>query len=161
MLDLATATSPKTFEGWFNTVDNVGPLVTGRNPANPLIGVYMGNNGITSDAGRILCIIRGDNGSGLQQLNSPLAYNDGSNHHFAMTIETDKTWTLYIDGASVISSTHIVSSGITITDGRIANDATTNGAGPHEAFTGTLDNFAFYNSALSSGTVLAHYNAGL
>lgn len=160
--DLATSTSPKTIEGWFNTVDTVGPLVVARGPTGtPILGIYMGNNGLTAGDGRILCLMRDNGGAGLSELNSPLTYNDGSDHHFVLSIEASKVWTLYIDGASVATTSHILTVGITTNDPQIAEDAITTGGGPHFSFAGRIDNVAVYSTALSAPTVLAHFNAGV
>jgi hypothetical protein len=162
VLDVSTATSPITIEGWFNTGDTVGPLVAGRGPTGtPIIGVYMGNNGVQAIDGRVMCIIRGNTGP-LATLVSPLTYNDNSDHYFAMVMEAvTKVWTLYIDGASVITAVHGLGNAITTNDPQIAEDAISNGGSPHFSFAGRIDNVAVYSTALSAPTVLAHYNAGL
>ena len=162
VLDLANFQSPITIEGWFNTVDTVGPLVAGRGPTGtPIIGVYMGNNGVQAIDGRILCIIRGNTGP-LATLVSPLTYNDGNDHYFAMVMEAmTAVWTLFIDGSSVITASHGLGNGITTNDPQIAEDAISLGGDPHFSFAGRIDNVAIYPTALSAPTVLAHFNAGL
>lgn len=163
IMDLATANSPKTIEFWMATTDTVGPLVVARHSVqgNQILGVYLGNNGLTSGNGRILCLTRDDNGLGLSQCNTAGTYNDGSTYHVVTTIDAAKNWLLYVNGSLVVTSSHTLGTSATMDAPRIGQDAQSAGGGPHGTLLGTVDNVAIYNTALSAPTILAHYNAGI
>lgn len=88
---------------------------------------------------------------------SPLSYADGNWHH-AVAVRTGSTTTvLYVDGAQVATgaaTTHTQTTSVTTYIG------TNNGAGD-EVFAGTMDELAFYNTALSSTRVGVHYTEGV
>lgn len=155
--------SPCTVELWFRTTDTTGPLVVSRTSSNPIFGMYLGANGLTVDDGKILCLVRDNGGGGLTELKSILRYDDGNPHHVAWVFNGNvaQDWELFVDGASVNTGVHNLGQGITPVDAEIGRDPLTAGAAPHGSLAGDVDNFAFYDSALSAATILAHYNAGM
>lgn len=161
LMDLATSTSPKSFELWFRTTDTVGPLMVGRGPTGtPIMGMYIGNNGLTADNGKILCLVRDNGGGGLTELKSPLTYNDGAAHHVVWVFDGGgtKNWRMYVDSTDVVNGAHLMGSGVTTNDHEIGRDPISAGGSPHFTLAGDVDNCAIYDSALSSTRVTAHYN---
>lgn len=164
LMDLATATSPKTFEIWFRTTDTVGPLMVGRGPTGtPIMGMYIGHNGLTADDGKILCLVRDNGGGGLTELKSPLTYNDGNPHHVCWVFDGGgtKNWRMYVDGTDVVNGAHLMGQGVTSNDHEIGRDPISAGGSPHLTLAGEVDNCAIYDSALSSTRVNAHRDAAI
>ena len=162
VMDVPTSTSPKTLECWINTFDTVGPIMVARGPSGtPVFGIYMGNDGLQAGNGQIFVFMRDNLALGISTLASPLTYNDGANHHIVVTLDALKNYILYVDGVAVHTSVHILTVGINTNDPQLGEDAITTGGAPHGSFNGRIDNAAIYDVALSAGTVLAHYNAGI
>ncbi|MDX6615976.1 MAG: hypothetical protein QOD60_1067 [Solirubrobacterales bacterium] len=85
---------------------------------------------------------------------SPLAYNNGAWHHVVFTrTKATGVMTLYVDGAAVGSA---IGSTLSLTSPTAVSFARRLGGGGTLAT--TLDEVAFYNSALSAATVADHYN---
>jgi len=97
--------------------------------------------------------------SSLINLISSGSYNDGAWHHFAMTAASGGALTLYIDGASVASSS--TSRRTTSYNCKATLGGSWDSSGNLQYPTsGYLAACAVYNTTLSSTRVLAHYNAG-
>jgi len=94
------------------------------------------------------------------------AYNNGVWHHLVVTARPTggspnyEQSTIYVDGASVVSST---SSPVTAYTGwwRVGYGSLASGSNyPSSAdFAGSIDNVAVYNTELSAARVTAHYGA--
>lgn len=88
----------------------------------------------------------------------PKALNDSSPHHIVAVVSSGVTLRLYIDGVLELTSSR---------DGIWSGNAALPSAFTIGAFrltpeaAGSIDQAAFYRSALSSSRVLAHYNAGV
>lgn len=162
IMDVASSVSPKTISCWFNTTDTVGPIMTTRNPSNPLIGIYLGNSGGPDpEDGHIFTIMRDNFGLGLSFMKSPLAYNDGNDHMVAMVLQaTTKLQTLYIDGLEVDSNTHILTVGINSGTPQLAEDGNSNGGSPHFSFAGRIDNAVIYDVELDANDIFRQWSAG-
>lgn len=161
VMDVPTSTSPKSLECWFNTTDTVGPLMVARGPTGtPILGIYMGHDGLQVGNGQIFVLMRDNLSLGLSTLASPLTYNDGLDHHVVVTLDAAKNFILYIDGAPVHTSVHILTVGINTNDPQFGEDAITTGGAPHFSFNGRIDNGAIYDVTLNAATVLAHFNLG-
>lgn len=80
-------------------------------------------------------------------------HDDGSAHHVVVTAGSGVV-SLYLDGAEIGTDTYPVDEGF---------DFATLSAGESQAGAAvfTLDEVAFYDTALSAGRVLAHYTAGV
>lgn len=103
----------------------------------------------------------GSSASNTGQFSSGIAANDGVSHHILGviaydTVTTTRTLTMYVDGVAFTGSAIAgslavgVPAGASIigANGRFAN-----------TWTGTLDDVATFQSALSAGRVAAHYDA--
>ncbi len=172
---LATTPAPQTSavawsdEIWFKTTQTGNSvLLSDRNMsgggAGMSLSLEIGGSPISNAAGSI--------GFGLDsngiwigvQTNS--AYNDGI-WHYAVgvwsapsgTAISPSQFTIYIDGVAAATSAHSTGSGTSPLSGSAGETlgAQNNGA---LAFSGDLARAAIYGSALSSSTVLTHYDAG-
>ena len=90
---------------------------------------------------------------------STSAINDGRAHHLVGTVDTDKKARLYVDGALVATGSAAAISGYVAPDRARFAAPRVNASGYYK-LDGTLDEIAFYTSALSSDQIAAHYNAG-
>jgi cysteine-rich repeat protein len=101
-------TSAETFtmSGWFQTSDSYGPLQSFRGSVNgnPVIDIHVGYDGATTDAGKLLVLVRDDSsGAGYAQVNGGTVAN-GSWHMYTVT-RSAGTISVYLDGAFVTSAT--------------------------------------------------------
>ena len=87
---------------------------------------------------------------------SPTTITDTSWHHIVAT-KSGATSVLYVDGVNVtgtVTNQTLVSTATALLFG-VVNPSSSGGN-----LAGTIDEFAFYNTALSAATVLDHYKAG-
>lgn len=94
------------------------------------------------------------NGPTAQTVTSPAAYADNVIHHVVCTL-SGTTATVYVDGVQVGQGTGIASNSSTTQQISVArrNNGTL-------FYDGTVDEFAYYGTALSSSRVAAHHTAG-
>jgi hypothetical protein len=86
---------------------------------------------------------------------SPLSYADGNWHHAVGVRTGTSTIVLYVDGAQVATGT---ATSHTMTTSQPTYIGTS--AGTDEFFNGIIDELAFYDTALTSTRISAHYTAG-
>lgn len=87
---------------------------------------------------------------------SPLSYADGKWHHAVGVRTATGSIALYVDGAQVATGL-ATSHTMTTTQPTYVGTA----QGTDEFFNGTIDELAFYDTALSSTRIAAHYNTGI
>ena len=145
--ETTTSTTQFSAEAWFKTTSSSAMLVGMRQ-----IGSGSGARWrltINSAAGKI----RGQNDDNFVTVTSTTTINDGNPHHVVL-VQDATTLRLYVDGVqeASASSTPTSASG---------NGQVFAGSNNVSSFTlnGTLDEFAVYGAALSSGRVSAHYAA--
>jgi len=138
-----------TFSAPFGWRDSSG----GNDKVNALMTV---NNGTTG----MIQLLTADNAGGFVILSHGTTYNDNLFHHVVVTATSGGALRLYIDGVDRANST--ASRGSATSNRAIsvaAND--TLGGVYAQFFTGTETACSVYNTALTAGQVLAHYNAGI
>jgi hypothetical protein len=85
---------------------------------------------------------------------------DGNWHHLvAVCDEASGSTSLYVDGINTGTVTGLGGTGLYSSPGPISIGAQNSGGGYNNQFIGTIDEVSIYNYALTSGQVLAHYNA--
>lgn len=160
IMNLATSTSPKSVECWFQTSAATAALVCARDDidGNPVLDVVIGNNGAANLPGKASLLVRADNNTGLTHFHTSNRYDDGQWHHLVAVIRADKTMNLYLDGASDGGATHSMTVGATM-DVPLIGDEQLNGAILN--LVGSIDEVAIYDLALSNTQISAHYEARL
>ena len=149
-----------TIEGWFKTSSAAANQQIWESDYSGTVAqpqdVFLG-----LEAGKMVFQVADQTGASAF-VTSTSTYTNGAWHYVA-AVRNGNTFTLYVDGASVGSTTQTIgnvdlSGSIPrIGDGQSAN------SNSHDTyyFGGSLDEIAVYGSALSSSRVSAHYNAGL
>ncbi len=162
------STDTFTYEGWFETSDSFGPLFSQRDngAGNPDIDITIGYNGATTSAGTMSVLVRDDGSTTYAQVNGATALNDGNWHHFAVT-RTGGTVQVYVDGASIGSSTDAGASGSITTDAsgdyqNIGREGywvqTGYGNADEQYLAGTFDEFRISNTLRSDDWIVTDYN---
>jgi len=87
-------------------------------------------------------------------------FHDGENHHLVFVDENTGTFKAYIDGIRIANTTQPSApiSWVNATQVTLAQEW--DAATPTDHFTGTLDEVAMYNYALTSTQILDHYQVG-
>lgn len=144
-------TAPFTLEAWVKTTSSgANTHVFGKHSGSSPFSGY----GLNMEFG-FAAIWVGDLANGT--VRGSRAVNDGSWHHVAVQLLADNTTCkIYVDGVFDLSGTKTPSLSNSAI-GMIAGDPPTGGAD----WGGTVTNIAVYGVALSSGTILAHYEAGI
>ncbi|TQS42366.1 LamG domain-containing protein [Cryptosporangium phraense] len=162
----ASPTSVFTMEVWFNTTAASGVLMSlGNNVKNDssyllrLLAIQS-----SAPAGRLVFgLSTGAVGSTVKKtVVSATAVNDGNWHHAVATYSSG-TMILYVDGVAQTPTTGVGTlTAISPSYWRVGGDASgTTWPGTYgDYLTGTLDEAAVYQSALSATRVTAHYTAG-
>lgn len=146
-----------SIEFWFNSTQGTGTGTAWSQGAG-LVDAYI--SGTSNDFGVSLRqdgkVVAGVGNPDVSIVSSSGGYNNGNWHHVVFTrTKTTGALQLYVDGALTGSATgNLVSltSPTNINFGRIQTG--------NNYFSGTLDEIAVYNTALSGATVTSHYNAG-
>lgn len=161
LLGLASSTSEFTISCWVKTSQLDATLVCLRNSGvpNTLLDFVIGYNGASNvNTGKLSVIIRGDNGAGLVAVNGATAINNNAWHHAVLTRDSSKLLTIYLDGVSNASGTDTLTGGLTpnVAGSALAYER----VAATRPLTGAMDDFRFYNTALTSVEVAALYAAG-
>ncbi len=101
--NLATATSEITLAAWIKlTVTDTAIFAFGDSGNNlPLFYFVVGNNILgNSGTGKLAALVRDNAGNGLTSVVGATAVNDGAWHHVAITRNSSKLITIYLDGVS-------------------------------------------------------------
>ena len=103
-----------TYEGWFKTTDQYGPLLSQRGSTSngaPVIDIMVGFDGGSTGAGSLRALLRDDtSGTYAEVTSGGTTVNDGSWHHFTLT-RSSGTVQGYLDGSSLGTSSAAGSSG--------------------------------------------------
>jgi hypothetical protein len=140
---------------WFKTTDSYGPIFSARNSAEggAVINITVGYDGAENSPGRLMGLVRQDNGtSGYARVTGGLV-NDDAWHHAALTRNAGGVIELFLDGASQGTNAGSESTGSITTDLRTlgcerrwVQDAF--GTADERYLNGTLDDVRFYNREL-------------
>ena len=159
---LAPTGSALMFEGWFETSDTAQVLMSWGTATSLVVDntfLYIDGSGLptlstATDGGSISAFLAGS-----------AAVNDGNWHHYAVRVSTSLSlWTLYVDGVLIGTGTgyqwglggtqeHFLAGGYWVGG---TSTSLSIGAG----FTGSMDQVAYYSSALSSSQIANHYELG-
>lgn len=150
--------APFTFSGWFKTTASQGPIFAQRNREGyglPIIGLYVGFDGVWSSAGQLMAIIRSDDVNENIRVQGGRV-DDGKWHHFALVRTSDGLLRLFLDGAlqgtaSGASSNHSITTNLRSFgyDERWGQDD----YWAPQFFSGMLDDMRIYDQALSQDEV--------
>ncbi|MBO9625100.1 MAG: PKD domain-containing protein [Microbacterium sp.] len=149
--DFSTEAWIKTTTTWGGQIYGFGTTPTGTSTFNDRV-VYMQNSGRLSF---------GSYASGMKTITSPLAYNDGQWHHVVSTLSREGM-VLYVDGKAVARNTAVTTAWPFNGYWRAGYDILSGlpGQPTSSAFSGKIDEFAGYGSALTAQQVAAHYALG-
>ena len=162
------STDTFTYEGWFKTSDAYGPLFSQRDngAGNPVIDITLGYDGAMTNAGTMAVLVRDDGSTAYAEVTGSAALNDSNWHHFAVT-RTGGTIQVYVDGASIGSSTNAgASSSITTAAsggyqniGREGNWVKTSYGNTDEQYLeGIFDEFRISKTVRSRDWIVTDYN---
>jgi hypothetical protein len=148
--NLSITAYPFTIEAWVKTTATaegvVGSFVV-NTANNQMFALRVSASGIAYTFAR--------NTSGVLA-ESTTAVNDGNWHHIVAVFAASNDRIIYVDGAA--EDTHAANVTLPAINrfsiGRLGDTS------PGAYFTGTVDEVAVYDTALSASTILAHYNAG-
>lgn len=136
-----------TLECWFSTT------LTGDASLITRWGGYAALDLQSSDVVRFYCNV----GGSTKIASTPVpGLRDGQPHHILGTYDGSNL-RIYVDGAEVAS---LAASGSLSSGASVGYRFGSRFASPSSPFSGTLDEIAIYDHALSSERVLAHYDAG-
>lgn len=153
---------------WVKTTDSYGPILALRHSsiAQPIIGINVGYNGVYTNAGHVLPIMRYNDSSGRKEFSATETINDGDWHHVVLVIDqANDLFSVYIDGTQYsIAQTN---------DGTITTlDYKTLGAelrwvadnnpaanNDYRYLDASFDELMIYNRVLTSAEITTIYNA--
>ena len=142
---VTTQTAGVTLEAWiyWTGTSAASYFLYNGNAASNGFGLYVSNG--SCGAGSSLYLLLG--GSLCNGINSAGTVPTNQWTHVALTLETNNTFTIYVNGVAkrTGSANFVAPSGTT----SVGN-----------SFAGKIDEVAIYNTALSASRILAHYNAG-
>lgn len=145
---------------WFKTTTAGGKLV-GYGSSQTGSSVYYDRHIYMSNTGQIYF---GIYPNVVKTLNTTASYNDGNWHNVIVTVSTTNGSSLYVDGALQASDATMTTCQTYGVNGywRVGYDnlAGWTNAPTNYYFTGTLDDIAIYNSALTASQVYSLYGAG-
>ena len=164
---LIAAPGVYTVESWFRTNTTTGGKIMGfgnglprRDGANPGLSSNYGRHVYMTNAGNL---IFGEwTGGAARTVKSPGTYNDNSWHHVVAT-QGPAGMSLYVDGVRVASNT-VTGTQTAAGSWRIGGDQIGAGNWPEAPssrwFKGSIDEFAYYPSVLTSAQVSTHNQLG-
>jgi MYXO-CTERM domain-containing protein len=151
-----------TMSGWFLTSDSYGPLQSFRGSVNgnPVIDIHVGYDGATTDAGKLLVLVRDDTGVSYAQVNGGAVAN-GAWHLYTVTRNAG-TISVYLDGAFVTSATNAGAAGAITTNlrnwGRDGNWVSANyGTADQRYLAGSLDEMRISKSLRAAEWIATDY----
>lgn len=155
-----------TISSWVKTNDSYGCIVCFRNSSNttPLVNLMVGYDGVTTDAGKFLAIVR-DTGGVLTDKNSGTNIANGAYHHVVLTRTTSGVLEVFVDGVSKgvagVSVPGAISTGGVGNNRAIGSErawvAGGNGTADQRYLSGIIDDTRVYNRALSGSEVALLY----
>jgi predicted ribosomally synthesized peptide with SipW-like signal peptide len=154
-----------TIEGWVKTTESYGPIISFRSSTDggPVIDIHVGYDGGTTDAGKLMALVRQDGGSSSYARITGPAVNDGNWHYFVLTRNAGNTIELFSDGVSQGTASGGESGGAITTNIRaFASERRwvqdSYGTADQIWLVGTLDEIRISNTQRSSSWVSACYN---
>jgi hypothetical protein len=155
-----------TISSWVKTNDSYGCIVCFRNSSNttPLVNLMVGYDGVTTDAGKFLAIVR-DTGGVLTDKNSGTNIANGAYHHVVLTRTTSGVLEVFVDGVSKgvagVSVPGAISTGGVGNNRAIGSErawvAGGNGTADQRYLSGIIDDTRVYSRALSGSEVALLY----
>jgi len=146
---------------WFKTSSAGGMLVGYGSSQTGTSGMY-DRHIYMNDAGQIYY---GLYPGAVQTINTTTTYDDGNWHHVVATTSTTNGSNLYVDGALQATDATMTTSQVYGVNGywRVAYDnlSAWTSAPTDSYFTGSLDDIAVYNTAISASQVAILYGAGV
>ncbi|MES1164874.1 MAG: LamG-like jellyroll fold domain-containing protein, partial [Verrucomicrobiota bacterium] len=151
-----------TYSGWVMSTDDTGGIFSLRSSAsgNVVIDVMVGRDGSSTNAKKLMALVRDDAGGGLADLVSASTFSDGAWHLVTVT-HSGTAMQLYMDATSVGTAT-VSSSSFTTNlrnigrEGRWVQDSYTTNA--EEYLAATLDEFRASSTARSIDWITTDYN---
>jgi MYXO-CTERM domain-containing protein len=157
-----TSSDTFTMSGWFLTSDSYGPLQSFRGSVNgnPVIDIHVGYDGATTDAGKLLVLVRDDTGASYAQVNGGAVAN-GAWHNYTVT-RNGSTISVYVDGAFVTSATNAGAAGAITTNlrnwGRDGNWVGANyGTADQRYLAGSLDEMRISKTVRAAAWIATDY----
>lgn len=112
------ANQPFSVSAFVKTTDVAGPLIVFRNAgsANHVLGIYIGHDGVVSDAGKAMVLVRdGTSSSGYARITGP-TINDDQWHLISVQRNAGNEVELFVDGVSYGATSGAASGGAITTD---------------------------------------------
>jgi MYXO-CTERM domain-containing protein len=151
-----------TYSTWVKTGDDAGAILSSRSSTdggNLVIDLMVGYDGVTTNSGKLMVLIRDDAGGGLVEIPGG-TINDNTWHYVTLT-RSGSTIQLYLDTMSqgtATSSTGSLTSNLRAIgrESRWVQDSYTTTA--NEYLSGTIDEFRASNSVRSIDWITTDYN---
>lgn len=155
--DLPVMTAPCAIECIISTTTT--PVTVALFGAQVTYALGTGINIGMNNTGNVLFEVSSTAGAAVQAT-STVTVNDGDPHHVVGVWNADATMKIYVDGADVTSGSPTATVGtFDFPRGTIVVGSGTVGGSTIPTFVGTLDEVAFYDTALTAARILAHYQA--
>jgi hypothetical protein len=147
-----------TVQTWFKTTTNRGGRLIGFGNSRTGTSTSTDRHIYMTNAGRLIFGVRP--ASGIETITSPDSYNDGDWHQVSASLSSSGM-KLYVDGELVASDSGVTSGQSMTGYVKIGFDALTGwpSAPTSRHFGGSLDDVAYYSSALSANTIAQQYAA--
>ncbi len=161
-INFSAATDARTVSAWIKTTQATNCIFCVRNSGIPsaVFDFVTGFDGLTTNAGRLMLLVRDDGNIGITDVVSSVRVDDGKWHFVSATVTSGKVMQLYIDGvASGNSATHSMTGTLTgsITETSIGKEIYNPSITP---FKGQIDDVRVYNRALLASEIAQLYKQG-
>lgn len=161
-INTTSATDARTISAWIKTTQGTNCIFCVRNNSIPaaVIDMTTGYDGLTTNAGRLMLLVRDNVNNGMTDVVSSARVDDGKWHFVVATMNSSKVMQLYVDGvASGVSATHTMTAGITgaTTETSIGKEIFNSSITP---FKGQMDDVRIYTRALSATEIYQLYKQG-
>lgn len=160
VMTLSTPTSEITLIAWIkiSSATTTAALFSGRGSnSSTVLDLSVGNNGVTSNPGKLACLIRADNGSGLAYATGTTLLNDGVRHMVAFRRTSLKVCSLWVDGVKEASVTDAMTAGITPSFPEVFHEPQNSAI---KTLVGDAAHWSVHGAALSDADILALWDAG-
>lgn len=157
-----------TVSAWVRTSDDNGAVVSFRNGLNgsPVLDLSIGFNGITTNAGHFLPLMRYDAGDGLVDVTATKRIDDGLWHHVVAVVDqSNNLLKAYVDGVEY-TTTQNTDGVLTFGNDEIAISVEKNwannavGSNDQQYLEGVIDEMRVYSRALSVTEIQGLYTSG-
>ena len=161
-INTTSATDARTISAWIKTTQGTNCIFCVRNNSIPaaVMDMTTGYDGLTTNAGRLMFLVRDNVNNGMTDVVSSARVDDGKWHFVVAAMNSSKVMQLYVDGvASGVSATHTMTAGITgaTTETSIGKEIFNSSITP---FKGQMDDVRIYTRALSATEIYQLYKQG-